>query len=200
MAAIAFNAARQKANVRGRLDAALAALRETLDASVSKLMRRAAAQAAYVAPRQTMFSRSTNRTMIAVRTGRQPADEPAMAITEFRPLDPGIVNETIPAFFIGRNKDGFWVARDAGGRIGGIFLFENSALWFARRHSAPSGCATIFPSGRIELDLENNGNPLIQPLTRLMRLARRYRQHAAGAFPGALAGRMVQAVKRRLEV
>ena len=30
-------------------------------------------------------------------------------------LDASIVSDAIPAFFIGRNKDGFWVARDAKG-------------------------------------------------------------------------------------
>jgi len=39
---------------------------------------------------------------------------------EFRPLDAAIVSEAIPAFFIGRNKQGFWVARDARGKIGGL--------------------------------------------------------------------------------
>jgi hypothetical protein len=139
------------------------------------------------------FRSAPKRSIAAIElqcTGRQPADEPAEAIATFQPLDPGIVNETIPAFFIGRNSEGFWVARDAGGRIGGIFLFENSALWFAQRHSAPSGCATIFPSDRIELDLENSGNPLLKPLARLMRLARRYRRWVAGAFLGTPAGRM----------
>ena len=61
-----------------------------------------------------------------------PTDRPATVTAQFRPLDPGIVNETIPAFFIGRNKEGFWVARDVNGQIGGIFLLENSALSFAR--------------------------------------------------------------------
>jgi hypothetical protein len=83
-----------------------------------------------------------------------PPTESATVIAQFQPLDPGIVNEAIPAFFIGRNKEGFWVARDAKGRIGGIFLLENSALSFAKRNSRPAGCATIFPSERIELDLE----------------------------------------------
>ena len=36
--------------------------------------------------------------------------------TRFQPLDPSVLNEAIPAFFIGRNNDGFWVARDAKGR------------------------------------------------------------------------------------
>ncbi len=62
-----------------------------------------------------------------------PADKPSIIVAQFQPLDPGIVNETIPAFFIGRNMEGFWVARDVNGQIGGIFLLENSALSFARR-------------------------------------------------------------------
>jgi hypothetical protein len=121
------------------------------------------------------------------------ADMPARVSTQFQPLDPGIVSETIPAFFIGRNKDGFWVARDAKGRIGGIFLFENSALAFAQRHSAPIGCATIFPSGRIELDLENSGNSFLPQLIWLKRLAMRGRLRMA-----ALINNMMEALKRQL--
>ena len=123
------------------------------------------------------------------RSGILSTVEPATATTQFQPLDPGIVNEAIPTFFIGRNKEGFWVARDAKGRIGGIFLLENSALSFARRNSWPAGCATIFPSERFELDLENNGNPLVAHL-----LAMRHRQWVA-----ALIRKMTKAVKRRLE-
>jgi hypothetical protein len=103
-------------------------------------------------------------------------------IAQFQPLDPGIVNAAIPAFFIGRNKEGFWVARDARGRIGGIFLLENSALSFARRNSRPAGCATIFPSERFELDLENKGNPLAAPLGSLIHLATRFRERMAACI------------------
>jgi hypothetical protein len=67
-------------------------------------------------------------------------------------------------------------------------------LSFARRNSRPTGCATIFPSERFELDLENNGNPLAPYLGSLMRLAVRGRQQMA-----ALIGRSAEAVKRRLE-
>lgn len=88
----------------------------------------------------------------------------------YRPLDAGIVSDAIPAFFIGRNKDGFWVARDVKGRIGGIFLLQASAVSFARTQSGPRGCATIFPTERFELDLENDGNPLIGFVRLLMRL------------------------------
>jgi hypothetical protein len=113
---------------------------------------------------------------------------------QFRPLDPAIVNETIPAFFIGRNLEGFWVARDAHGRIGGIFLLEMSALSFARRQSPSGGCATIFPSERFELDIKNNGNPVAGHLQSLMRLVRRRRRRAA-----AFIGMMASALKRRLD-
>jgi hypothetical protein len=112
------------------------------------------------------------------RSGVLPTNSPTV-IAQFQPLDPGIVNEAIPAFFIGRNKEGFWVARDAKGRIGGIFLLENSALSFARRNSRPAGCATIFPSERFELDLENKGNPLAAQLGSLIHLATRFRERMA---------------------
>jgi hypothetical protein len=112
------------------------------------------------------------------RSGTPPIKSPAV-IAQFQPLDPGVLNEAIPAFFVGRNKEGFWVARDAKGRIGGIFLLENSALSFARRNSRPAGCATIFPSERFELDLENKGNPLAAQLGSLIHLAMRFRRRMA---------------------
>jgi hypothetical protein len=123
-----------------------------------------------------------------------PGGKPSGIVARFQPLDPGIVNEAIPAFFIGRNKEGFWVARDVKGRIGGIFLLENSARSFAKRSSQPSGCATISSPERFELDLENNGNPLVEHLWRLVRVARRPRQRMA-----ALVSKMTEAIKRRIE-
>ena len=121
-----------------------------------------------------------------------PPEQHVTASTPFQPLDPGIVNAAIPAFFIGRNKEGFWLARDVTGQIGGIFLLESSALAFARRNSRPSGCATIFPSERFELDLENQGNPFIVCLRPLMRLAIRGRRRMA-----VLTGKTAEAVERR---
>jgi hypothetical protein len=121
---------------------------------------------------------------IAYSTAHQaaPAQEPAVK-AQFQALDPGIVNEAIPAFFVGRNQEGFWVARDAKGRIGGIFLLENSALLFAKRNSRLTGCATILPSERFELDLDNRGNPLVAPLVWGTRLVMRGWQRMA-AFIG----------------
>ncbi|WP_213739075.1 hypothetical protein [Bradyrhizobium sp. dw_411] len=116
-------------------------------------------------------------------TGILPGGGVSTATAPFQPLDPGIINEAIPAFFIGRNSDGFWLAREARGKTGGIFLFERSALSFARRHSrAQGGCATIFPSERFELDLENQGSVLVAPLRRLMRLAAHTRQRIAAVI------------------
>ena len=127
------------------------------------------------------------------RAGILPTEEAAAVTAQFLPLDPSIVNEAIPAFFIGRNMEGFWVARDVKGQIGGIFLLENSAVSFARRNSRPAGCATIFPSEMIELDLDNKGNPLVAQLGWLKRLAMRGRQRMV-----AFIGNMTEAMKRRL--
>jgi hypothetical protein len=140
------------------------------------------------------------RAMIAMQlTGpdlsrrQAPADRPATVTAQFQLLDPGVVNAAIPAFFIGRNMEGFWVARDVKGRIGGIFLLENSAVSFARRNSQPAGCATIYPSERFELDLDDQGNPLIARLVSMLRLTMRLRRRI-----GAFFDKMIEAVKRRL--
>jgi hypothetical protein len=120
------------------------------------------------------------------QSGISSAGAPTTVAAQFRPLDPGIVNETIPAFFIGRNMEGFWVARDANGQIGGIFLLKDSAVSFAKRNSPPTGCAIIFPSEKIELDLDNRGNPLVAQLGWLKRLVKRCRQRLV-AFIGIMA-------------
>jgi hypothetical protein len=147
MGAIAFNTVL----AAGRLGA----VRKAIDAFVSRQMRLTATE---------------------LEQAGTPDDEPAGGDTQFQPLDAGIISDAIPAFFVGRNRQGFWVAREAKGRIGGVFLFESSALSFARTNSGPAGCATIFPSGRFELDLKNNGNPLVPYLGSLMRLAMKGRR------------------------
>jgi hypothetical protein len=140
---------------------------------------------------QAPRSSATSIAQDSQRSGLTP-DQPAAVTTPFQPLNADIVNEAIPAFFVGRNKEGFWLARDVKGRIGGVFLFESSALSFARRHYWPSGCATIFLSERLELDLQNQGNPLIAYLRPLMHLAMHVRQRIA-----ALTGKTTAAIERR---
>jgi hypothetical protein len=122
------------------------------------------------------------------RSGILPPGTPVTVTAQFQPLDPGILNQAIPAFFIGRNQQGFWIARDASGQIGGIFLLESSALSFAKRNSRPTGCATIFPFERFELDLENKGNRFAVQLGSLIHSAMRLRRRLA-----TFIGRMRQA-------
>ena len=123
-----------------------------------------------------MKARSAGHTMITMPLAypglaKPLAAKPATSPACFQPLDPGIIDASIPAFFVGRNRDGFWIARDAEGENGGIFLFRTSALAFARRASGQAGCALIFPSERFELDVKNQGNPLVDYLKPLLRFA-----------------------------
>lgn len=64
-----------------------------------------------------------------------------------------VVSDGIPFFLIGRNKAGFWVAREYAGRTGGIFLSKASAIRFAKSESAPHGCAWMMTAEALELDL-----------------------------------------------
>jgi hypothetical protein len=96
---------------------------------------------------------------IALQASRRRSDTGQAAA--LRPLDPDVVSAAIPAFFIGRNRAGLWVAREANERVGGLFLFKSSAVDFANRQSAPQRCALVFPTETFELDVENRGNVLI---------------------------------------
>jgi len=98
-------------------------------------------------------------TAIALQASRRRAD--AKQAATLRPLDPDVVSTAIPAFFIGRNSAGLWVAREANERVGGLFLFKSSAVDFANRQSAPQLCAVVFTTETFELDVENRGNVLI---------------------------------------
>jgi hypothetical protein len=88
-------------------------------------------------------------------------NEPRLADTPFLRPGPETLSEAIPVFFIGRNRAGHWVARDADGKSGGLFWRKQSAIRFAARGAVPAQCATIFPTETIELDLKNQGNPLL---------------------------------------
>jgi hypothetical protein len=112
-----------------------------------------------------------------------PPVEPGAATRPPRRPDPRILCEAIPLFFIGQNRDGFWVARDADGRVGGIFLRKQSALKFADKNAPPVGCAKMVLSGRFELDIENKGNPLVARLGAAKRVLTRLAQRPT-AFIG----------------
>jgi hypothetical protein len=90
-----------------------------------------------------------------------------------------ILSESIPLFFIARNQNGLWVVHEAAGRCCGVFLLRCSALRFARKSSAPAGCATMFLTERFELDAHSHGNALVVWIDAALRMVARYlRSHA----------------------
>jgi hypothetical protein len=88
--------------------------------------------------------------------------------------DDTVLSDSIPLFFIGRNQNGFWVAREAAGRCGGIFLFRSSAARFARRNSLAGGGATILVEHPIELELPNNGGRLVGLIATTIDIVKRH--------------------------
>jgi hypothetical protein len=62
--------------------------------------------------------------------------------------DSTILNDAIPMFAIGRNKDGMWIACDCDESGWGAFWFKRSAVRFAKRTSP--GCALMFVEGEID--------------------------------------------------
>ena len=89
----------------------------------------------------------------------KPRRPPAASTTTQLPRRPdaSALSEAIPLFYIGRNKSGLWVVREAAGCSGGLFLFKQSAARFARRQSEPAGCAMMFLAEPFDLDVENQG-------------------------------------------
>jgi len=92
------------------------------------------------------------------------------AIRRLRRPERHILSEAIAVFFIGRDSEGFWVARDADRPIGGLFLLRSSALAFARSNCEPQGCAFVFETDRFELDVDNRGNRFAGQIGRLKRV------------------------------
>jgi hypothetical protein len=103
---------------------------------------------------------------------RQVRSGPNAVISLPKRPDLTVLSETIPLFYIGQNTRGFWVAHEADGRSGGLFLFKRSAVRFAHK-SAPAGCAIMFLNESFELDLENRGSRLVESLTAAIDVAER---------------------------
>jgi hypothetical protein len=78
--------------------------------------------------------------------------------------DDTVLSESIPLFYVSQDKHGFWVAREAQGRSGGLFLFQRSAVRFARNKSSSAGCAMMIVAEPLELDLENQGSRFVESL------------------------------------
>ncbi len=97
--------------------------------------------------------------------------------------DARVLNGVIPLFFVGRNKHGFWLAREARGRIGGMFLLRRSAFRFAQEASAPHGCATMFLAKPFALGTRNGGNPVVGWLDVALGLLSRFIPEYPPAIP-----------------
>ena len=68
---------------------------------------------------------------LVVKSDRSNNDQPRQrahgAIANFpRRPDADVLSRSILLFFIGRNRNGLWVAREAEGRTGGVFLLKQS--------------------------------------------------------------------------
>jgi len=103
---------------------------------------------------------------------RQAENEPNTLVKFPKRPDLTVLSETIPLFYIAQNNHGFWVAREADGRCGGIFLLRRSAMRFAQQKSAAVGCAMMFLKEPCELDVMNEGSRIVEHLTAVIDLAR----------------------------
>ena len=99
--------------------------------------------------------------------------------------DATALSEAIPLFYIGRNKSGLWVVREAAGGSGGLFLFKQSAARFARRQSEPAGCAMMFLAEPFELDVDNQGSRVAGLLAAAYKIVAR-RLPLSGSFIGSV--------------
>jgi hypothetical protein len=99
--------------------------------------------------------------------------------------DASTLSEAIPLFYIGRNKIGLWVVREATGGSGGLFLLKQSAARFARRQSEPAGCAMMFLAEPFELDVENKGSRVAGLLAAASKIVAR-RAPLLGSFVGSV--------------
>ena len=117
------------------------------------------------------------------------ANAPPYAVEHRRLLTPAwpqrpdgtILNETIPLFFVARDKDGFWIARNADVAIGGKFFLKYSALRFAGYYNAS---AIMMLTEVYSLDTRNTGNRF----ARQLRPTRRLLRDIASKFNALFAG------------
>ena len=101
--------------------------------------------------------------------------------------DDTVLSNSIPLFFIGRNHNGFWVAREAAGRCGGLFLFKWSATRFARRNGLAGSGATMLVEHSIELDLPNQGSRLVELIGTTIDSVRRRAPFVSNLIEAAIA-------------
>jgi hypothetical protein len=157
MAAAALDTTSRKAQIRERQQIFVSRLRGLLDAFVTNRMRHAAAEAEHVQLRLSVETRPKGDAD-GEHSRALPTGPSATGVDHFLPFDPNIPNEATPALLVVRNREGFWVARNAKGHFRGMFLLEQSAVSFARRHSSPVERTMASPSRAIQLDLKSNNS------------------------------------------
>jgi hypothetical protein len=64
-----------------------------------------------------------------------------------------ILDDSIPLYFVGRNRAGLWVVCEHEGRARGIFPDEASAMRFARTQTGVCGCAVMLIPEGLDADL-----------------------------------------------
>jgi len=116
-----------------------------------------------------------------VTSRRQGENKPNMLVKFPERPDRTVLSEAISLFYIAQNNHKFWVAREAEGRCGGVFLLRRFAVRYAKQKSAPTGCAIMFLNEPLELDLTNEGSRIAETLTAIIDLAR-HRLPAFAAF------------------
>ena len=91
------------------------------------------------------------------------------------PRRPGseYLSEAIRLFFIARDSNGFWIAREANGALGGRFLLRHSAYRFAQTTSRPNGSATMLLKSRHDLDVPDQGSQFASLVASVAQLLRR---------------------------
>lgn len=88
----------------------------------------------------------------------RPVDAGADRARRFPPRpDTTVISEAIALYYITQNENGFWLARAANCKDGGLFFLKRSAVRFAKKKSGSAGCATMFLAGALELDVPNEG-------------------------------------------
>ena len=62
-------------------------------------------------------------------------------------------------FFLGKDREGHWIARDQSGLRGGLFVDHEKALKFALSENGNQPQAVITLSGILDLDFNSNASP-----------------------------------------
>lgn len=117
------------------------------------------------------FAGANSRPATAVRRRTCAASSDAVIELPRRP-DASAINEAIPLFYIGRNRAGLWVAREARGNSGGIFLFKRSAMRFAKEESEPAGCAMMVLNEPLEFYVQSPPSRSVTPFVAPRRMGR----------------------------